>query len=217
MTSGRTACHAAMLVATVAVAPAAAVAQSGWGVGGGAATRITTVRRATLAGSEVLSGVVVGGEGRLAAGRFTLRLAYAEGSLHPDGGDTRQQYVEGSVALGLVPLPGLEIAAGPYARAYIVDAIPQRRLLSRLHARYEAAVVGDAIRGHVEAWAGLLHEPSGRAAGSWRGGGVGVSVQPVGRRIAVRVSYMIDRAHPDAGPGPETVEALAITVTVGRT
>jgi hypothetical protein len=33
----------------------------------------------------------------------------------------------------------------------------------------------------------------------------------------VRVSYMIDRAHPDAGPGPETVEALAITVTVGRT
>ena len=215
MTGCRAVSLGLVLVAALMVTVPAA-AQIGWGVGAGATTTVTTVRRATSSGGEVLSGIVVGGEGRLTAGRFTLHLAYAEGSLRTEGGAPGQPYVEGSAALGVVPLPGLSVAVGPHARAYIVDAVPQRRLLSRLHVRYAATVVGDAIRGYVEGWTGFVHAPSGRAAGTWRGGGVGVSLHPAGRTLTLRLSYAIDRAHADDAAGPETVQGLTFALTVGR-
>jgi len=214
----RAARHADPPVAPAPDAPLVAerqpAAAQGWGAGFRGTTTLTRVRRATAGGNETLSGVVVGGEGRLAAGRFTLRAGYAEGTLRAEGNDARPRYVAGFAALGFVPLPGLEISAGPHARAWIGETSRERRLLSRLRARYEMPLFGDALRGYVEAWAGFVHAPSGRAAGGWRGGGVGAAV-PFARRFALRVSYAIDRSSPDDA-AIETTEGLMLAITVGR-
>lgn len=165
---------------------------------------------------DLLSGVVVGGEGRLRLGRATLDLAYREGTVATtDESDTRD-YADGLLLLMIEALPGVRLGAGPHARAYITNTGTQRWLFWTLRVRGEGTLIGQNISGYAEAWRSMsarvnVSEPLDRATG----GEVGMTVKFAPSRFWARLSYGIERAWLGNGTRKETVESLGVIVGFG--
>ena len=109
----------ALALALGLAAPLAA--QGGVQVSGGLdATSLHTASDVGSAGTK-LSGVLLGGSGRLTYRALSLDLDYRQGSLQPAGGGISQEGVEGALLLGVSPRPWLTIRVGPHART-VADA-----------------------------------------------------------------------------------------------
>src|SRR5688572_14423233 len=71
--------------------------------------------------TRILSGPVLGAQGRIAFNRIELEGRYGEGSLSPAEGTTglTEEMVEGNAVVWFKPLPWLAVGAGPQLRAFI--------------------------------------------------------------------------------------------------
>lgn len=212
----RSALQVAALIA--AAAPAPLVAQRRVDLWGVASATAAKARSRYPAGVEALSGFVLGGEGGASWGPVSLRVGYVHGSLDPDTvGPASRDHTEGFVLLGGRPVSGLEIAAGPHARAYVTSAGTQRWLFWELHARYETAIVRPLIHGYAELWnavAGQVNVAEGFNSG--RGGTAGIVFRPKGGRFALRLCYAIDETRLGSGKRRETVEGVTFAMGYGR-
>ena len=103
--------------------------------------------------SSTLSGMVFGGEGRVALGPVGLDLGYWQGSLSTQSGlQPNEDVVEGKALLELAPIHWFTIAAGPYARAYTTTGGTERWLSWRVQGRVEQPLVPETVRAYAELW-----------------------------------------------------------------
>ena len=201
-----------------ALATAAPVA--GQGLVGAIGFSAGSARSRSQLGStaEVLSGTMVGGEGRVGIGRVTLDFTYLQGALKPDTGSAESRdYVEGDALLSVVTAPGLTLRVGPHARAYISSTGTQRWLFWTARVRGERTLIAPAVSGFVEFWAALSGDVNvSEAFGSARGGLVGMSVRPPNSLFYGRLTYGIEHAKMGGGARLETVEGVSLLLGFGR-
>jgi hypothetical protein len=205
----------ALALSAVLLAPRALAGQA---LTGSAALGGGWVRTESQAGStqDLLSGIVVGGEGRLRLGRVSLDLAYREGSIATeDGADTRD-YADGQLLLLVRAVSGVRLGVGPHARAYITTSGTQRWLFWTLRIRGEGTLIVPGIAGYAEVWRSLsarvnVSEPFERSTG----GEVGMTVRFAPSRFWARLGYTIERAWLGNGTRVETVESLAVVLGFG--
>jgi hypothetical protein len=196
--------------------PGPLLAQSGtrWiGASGAAAW----TRGAGPDSAEALRGTLAGIEGRLTLGRLGFLVGYTEGRLEPDtAGPSGRDVVEGFALLTAKLLSGLEVAAGPRARAYESKSGLTRWVFWELRARLDAPVGTRAARAYVEfrgAVSGQVNAPQPFQHGF--GGEAGLLIRLGQGPLGARLGYAIDEARLDASRR-ETVETVTFTVVYGR-
>jgi hypothetical protein len=189
-------------------------------------------------GTEKVSGRAIGGEGGLNWRLVSLRIGYHNGALTPDtSGPSGRDYIEGFAFLGVRPIPGLEISAGPRSRAYVrtlpvpavLDGLPigfdqegtrestQRWVTWEVHGRYEGALVPDLLGGYGEVWAAVAGNVSN--AGKFdrgRGAEAGVIVYLARGLFGLRIGYALDETRLGEGAWRETVTGVRLAVAYGR-
>jgi hypothetical protein len=172
---------------------------------------------ATPGGGEALSGVVVGGSGRLALGRVSLEAFYAQGHLSADTGNApARDVVDGSAFLVVRPADWLAFKAGPHLRAYVAPGGTERWVLWEGRVFAEAPVFADVLRARVGGWAALASGVnSDLGAGGGRGGEIGLALRPPRSPLLVRLSYAVDRVAMRSGGRTETLESVMLTIGVG--
>jgi hypothetical protein len=206
------------LLALLALAGAAAPARAQLGGrlslgAGGSATRL---QRRTGVG-ETFSGITAFGAGRIGGPRFALEGAYRQGSLTPDSGAAGGlDVVEARLLATARPLPWLQVAAGPHARAWIVPGSTARWIFIEGRLRAEGFVLTEMLRTHVEVWTALSAKSNDGSSGSARGGEAGLTVRFPRSPVWARLAYAIDRAAVSGGSRVETLEDIAISVGIGR-
>jgi len=201
----------AVVAVLLAVPPLAAQVLHGSAALGGGWVRSVSL---LATNKDVLNGVVIGGEGRVRVGRVMVDVAYREGSLvTSDHSDTRD-YAEGHVRLIVATVPGVTLAVGPHARAYITNTGTQRWLFWTARLRGERNLIAPYIAGYVELWRSLgakvnVSEVFEKATG----GEVGMRVRFSRSQFWVRVGYGIERAW--LGTRRETVEGMSVALGYG--
>ena len=178
-------------------------------------------RSAFAGGAEKVGGTVLGFESRVHRGRYALRLHYGQGQLEPDtAGPDARDYVEGSLLLSAALVKGLDVALGPFARAYTSTAGTQRWLFWQLRAHYEAQIVSPVVRGYAEMWTGLSGSVNAAEAyDGARGGAAGIAWRVGhlrGAALTLRLGYSIDEAHLGGNLRRETVEATTLAIGLER-
>jgi hypothetical protein len=168
-------------------------------------------------GGEALSGVVVGGGGRLTLGRVSLEAYYAQGRLSPDTGSAASRdLVEGGAFLVVKPTDWLSLKAGPHLRAFVAPGGTERWVMWEGRAFAEAPILADILRARVGGWiavaSGVNADPG---AGGARGGEVGLTLRPPRSALLVRLAYTIDREAMRGDARTETLESVILTVGFG--
>lgn len=197
----------------LALVPAVASAQRGTLAGTVTATRV----RSTIGPArEALSGSVLGVEGRFAVWRLVLNVGYGQGSVHPDSGSpASRDVVEGRVLVGVQPLPGILLKAGPHVRSYVSTSGTQRWFFWEARLRGERPIVG-GVSGYAEVWRVLSGDVNVlEAFNGGQGGEAGMLVTLPNRPVWGRLSYGIERARLGGGSRLETVEGVSLTVGFG--
>lgn len=185
--------------------------------------RGTSVRVQSLAPTGILSelrGTAFGGDGAWLLGRVALEIGYWQGHLTPraaGGGPPPRSITEGVALLGIHPVPSVLIGGGVQARSYRTPAGVERWVFWQVRARTEQMLVDPAIRVHLELWRAIkadvnAQQPFDRG----QGGEVGFTVLAPRSLLWGRVAYSIDDAKLGAGARRETVDALTITIGIGR-
>jgi hypothetical protein len=151
-----------------------------------------------------VSGVIVGG------GILEGRLAPA------DGTPGRRDLVQGTVFVGVRPVPWLELSGGPVVRAYVTDSASERWVLWQARARVDAPIVAGSLASYAELWRALASDVNlGSGAGRVQGGEAGLLFQPAQARFWVRLAYRVDDALVGSVARSETLEAVLVSVGVG--
>jgi len=187
----------------------------------GADGELSTVRlsSATPGGGESLSGIVVGGGGRLSVGPVSLEASYAQGHLSADTGSApARDLVDGAVFVAWRPLPWLALKAGPHLRAYVAPAGggTERWVLWEARVFVEAPILADLLTARIGGWSAVSSGVNTDfGAQGARGGEVGLALRPPRSPLVVRLSYAVDRAAMGGGAGTETLESVCLSVGVG--
>jgi hypothetical protein len=202
---------AALLCAAV---PPSLAAQ---GLQGRAGLSVGWVRSSSALGTsaDMLHGTVIGGEGRVGIGRVSIDLGYREGSIVTDDDSETRDYAEGHFLLIVKTVPGILIAAGPHAHAYITNSGTQRWFFWSVRLRGEHDLIAPLFAGYVELWRSIgadvnVSEQFERAAG----GEVGMNLRAGRSPFWGRVGYGIERAW--LAGRRETIEGLTVAVGFGR-
>jgi len=205
----------ALALALGLAAPLAA--QGGVQVSGGLdATSLHTASDVGSAGTK-LSGVLLGGSGRLTYRALSLDLDYRQGSLQPAGGGISQEGVEGALLLGVSPRPWLTIRVGPHARTYVAPSGTQRWLMWELRGRAEGDLVpGTPLRGYVELWDVASADVNVTETLDSGRGGEGGMLFRVRPPVWLRLSYGIEHLRLGSGARLETVDRLFFGATFDR-
>lgn len=167
--------------------------------------------------SDRFTGLVLGGEGALASGRFVARLRYGEGRINPQAGDSSapRDVVEGEAMFGFHATPWLTLWAGPSARAYTMGDTNQRWLIWTGRVTGRGTLMPGRMQTFVELWgavSGNVGTPALKAGG--RGANAGLEVR-MGQESPFwgRLGYRIESTHADGLR--ETVESLTLSVMYG--
>ena len=209
------------LLACVALAPLAAPlagqAPARYTLSGGAlGVRLETT---TGTGTQVLSGVAAGGEGRLTLSRWLVEVGYLQGTLNPRSGNPQtRDLVEGRAMVGVRATPWLALSIGPHARGYVIGGVTERFIQWEARARVDAPIAGAGVRGFVEL-RGVLSGSVANVAQTFdggQGGEAGLLLALPRSPVWVRVSYAVDRARLGGGARIDTLEGLVIALGVGR-
>ena len=181
----------------------------------GASTRVTST---TGAGTARLSGVIIGGGGRIGLGMFSLEGGYRQGSLATDSGAAAaQDLVEARLLLAVRPVSWLTVLAGPHARAFVAPGGTERWMLFETRVRAEGTVVSPAISTHVELWVGLGGSLNvGSGAPSARGGEAGITLHLPRSPVWARLAYAMDRATQSGTANVRTVEDIRVAIGITR-
>lgn len=181
----------------------------------GNSTRLTSV---TASGTAILSGVTIGGSGRIGSGRVSVEGAYRQGSLAADSGTAlAQDLVEARLMLAVRPVSWLTVLAGPHARAFITPGITERWMFIETRVRAEGEVVSPTVSSHVELWLALGGSVnSGGGSPSARGGEAGVTLRLPRSPVWGRLAYAIDRATQPGTANVRTVEDVRLSIGIGR-
>jgi hypothetical protein len=172
------------------------------------------------AGTDRLSGLAFGGQGKLWIGPVFLDARYVQGTLDSLSGQAGgRDVVEGGALLGVRPVPWLVFAGGPEARAYVLNkgGGTQRWVFWEGKVRAETPFVGSAVLGYVELWRAFganVNVPE--AFDHAQGGEAGMVMRLARAPVEARLAYRIDQAVLGGGTRRETVDGVVITVGVRR-
>lgn len=183
----------------------------------GATGSSVRLERTAASGTEVLSGVTFGIEGRLNLGRVKLLLAYREGSISPDTGQgNSRDLVEGRAMFTLRPNDWLSVAVGPHARATSAAGGNFRWLFWEGRARVERQVVAPDVTAHLELWMALSASTNTQqSVDGARGGEVALRLSPARLPVWLRLGYTVEHAELQGGALSETLESLSLSVGLG--
>ena len=192
---------------------------------------VQLVQQTELA-TETLTGIAVGGEGRIRLWKSELAFRYVRGSLKTSAGSPGDDIVETAVMVGSRPFHWLTVKAGPHVRSFASDLGTVRWLLWEGRIRIEQRIMGPALRSYVEVWRTLsggvnMTAPLGggpapapgdlfTSSGIGRGLEGGMILEIPGAPVLLRVGYSVDRSNTRDGSVVNTVEALLVTLGVGR-
>jgi hypothetical protein len=206
---------AAVLAALAAATPAHAQLTGRLSLGAGGSA--TALQRRSAGTDAVFRGITAFGGGRIGTPRFALEGTYRQGSLTPDsGGGSGLDIVEARLLATARPLPWLQVAAGPHARAWIIPGSTTRWIFIEGRLRAEGFMLTEMLRTHVEVWTALSARSNDGSSGSARGGEAGLTVRFPRSPVWARIAYAIDRAAVSGGGRVETLEDIAISVGIGR-
>jgi hypothetical protein len=204
------------LSGALALAAAAAAAQSRPTIGLRADAFMMWVHGDTGVAHASLRGPGFGGEGRIAVNGWVFGLGLLEGQLKPAdvsaGTAPQLDLVQGTVFAGGRVLPWLEMTVGPVVRAYVTDSTTERWVYWQARARVDAPIVVGQLGSYLEVWrafASTVNLPAG--ADRIQGGEAGVVFQPPQQRVWLRLSYRIDDALLGGPGGNETTEAITLS------
>jgi hypothetical protein len=182
-----------------------------------ASAALARVNRQTVLDTTQLSGMLVGLEAGFRLGKFELRGSYAQGSVEEDGGASND-LVEGELMLGVRPLDKLLFRFGPRARSFVTPAGTLRWVFWEARVRLETSLNATGsfwsyFEGGYTLFGGVN---SAEAFGGGRGleGGLGFALGST--PLKVRVGYRIDRGALESDVRAEAVDALQISVGIGR-
>lgn len=202
----------------LAVVAGPTTAQSRVGTAIHATAALARVNRQTVIDTTQLSGMLVGLEAALRVGRFELRGRYAQGSIEKDGGGLSNDLVEGELMLGVRPGGNLLLRFGPRARSFVTTSGTLRWVFWEMRIRLETSLNASGsfwsyFEGCYSLFGGVN---SAEAFGGGRGleGGLGFAVGST--PLKVRVGYRIDRGALESDVRAEAVDALQISVGIGR-
>jgi len=207
-----------MLLSGVA-APGSPLRAQGFRValnGGGTLVRL---QRTVGLRTDELTGVAASGEGRLSLWRIELGAEYLEGQLEPRGSSAAspRDLVEGSVVLGVRPVPWLVFKGGPHARGYVQGGVTERWVSWEAGVRADVAMAAPAVRGHLEVWHALSGDVTNAPGpfGGSQGGEVGMTLRFSRAPLWLRLSYGFERARLASAAGLDMVESLTMVIGVG--
>lgn len=193
-------------------------AQSRLGTTIHATVALARVNRQTVLDTTQLGGMLVGLDAAFRLGKFELRGRYAQGSIEEDGGGASNDLVEGELMLGVRPLDKLLFRFGPRARSFVTPTGTLRWVFWEARVRLETSLNATGsfwsyFEGCYSLFGGVN---SAEAFGGGRGleGGLGFAVPST--RLKVRVGYRIDRGALESDLRAEAVDALQISVGIGR-
>ena len=163
---------------------------------------------------STLSGMVFGGEGRVALGPVGLDLGYWQGSLSAQSGpQPNEDVVEGKALLEVAPVHWFTIAAGPYARAYTTSGGTERWLSWRVQGRVEQPLVRETVRGYAELWfVASSNVNVVQPFTSGRGGRLGLRIEPASWPVWLTLGYGIEQTRLGSGSRIDTVDRLTFGV-----
>jgi hypothetical protein len=168
--------------------------------------------------SSTLSGMVFGGEGRVALGPVGLDVGYWQGTLNSQSGpQPKEDVVEGKALLEIAPVQWFTIAAGPFARAYTTSGGTERWLTWRVLGRIEQPLVRETVRGYAELWfvaSGSVNVVQPFTSG--RGGRVGLRLDPASWPLWLTLGYGIEQTRLGSGSRIDTVDRLTLGVGYSR-
>jgi hypothetical protein len=143
-------------------------------------------------------------------------VGYAEGALRPDSsGLERRDHAVGHALLGVSIAPGVDVAVGPQARAYLWAADRARWLSWIVRVGFEAPIIARVIRGYAAGWGAVSGEAGMEALfDGGRGGAVGLRLNPA-RAVGLRLEYAIEETSLRSPVHKETVEGVTVGVCLG--
>src|SRR5688572_29682569 len=113
----------------------------------------TRVARTTTT-SRILSGPVLGAQGRIAFNKVEIEGRYGEGSLSPTEGTTglAEDMVEGSAMVWYKPLPWVAVGGGPQMRAFISASGTSHWTRFDIRARANQDLIPGLAIAYLEGW-----------------------------------------------------------------
>jgi hypothetical protein len=201
---------------TALTAPALLPAQPLAGLSAALEIAPTRLARTTTA-SRVLSGPIIGAQGRIAFRLIEIEGRYGEGSLSPAEGTTglAEDLVEGAVVAWYRPRSWVAIGAGPQLRAFISPSGTAHWVRFDLRARFESDLIPGLAIAHAEGWlsASATTNVQGGGAGA-QGAEAGLTVRIPRLPVSARLGYIADRASFTNG-GTEFVEGIRLSLLMG--
>lgn len=181
------------------------------------ATHMRLRNTTAASGTEVSSGVAVGGGGMIHTGHAALEASYLQARLVADTGSaSARDLVEGSVQLVVRPTVWLALGGGPHIRAYVTPGGTERWVLWEARARFEGALVSRLVWTDLELWRALAADVNiGSGSRTAQGGEVRLTVRLPQAPVWARLSYRIDQAKNGGGAGIETLEGIGVSLGVG--
>jgi hypothetical protein len=179
---------------------------------------LANVTQSTTLDTTKLSGPVVGLEAGIRFRWAELRGRYSQGNLDQDEGGEGADLVEGELMLGVWPVKPLALRFGPRARSFVTPAGTIRWVFWEARARFEASLSRSAsVWSYFEGW--YVVSGSVNAAASFDNGrGIegGLGFQIPSTPLQVRAAYRIDRGALQDDVRTEGVDALMLSIGVGR-
>ena len=184
----------------------------------GTSVVLARVRSEMPAGTDQFTGTTLGGEGGLSFGPLVLRFDYAQGIVSPVGGTAAaRDLIEGGVRIGVRPIRWLTLSGGPHARAYVFEGRSLRWVFWEVRGRTEAAFIGSAVTGYLEAWRAVSADVNVPEAFDHADGGeAGIVLQLSRVPLQARLAYRIDHAVLGGGSRLETVEGVVVGLSLAR-
>ena len=171
----------------------------------------------TTTTSRILSGPILGAQGRIAFNRIEIEGRYGEGSLAPAEGTTglTEDMVEGGAVLWYKPLPWVAVGAGPQLRAFISASGTSHWTRFDIRARMNQDLIAGLAIAYLEGWASVSATSNVQGGGSGaQGAEAGLSMRIPRLPVSARIGYVADRAS-FANGATEFIEGVRIALQLG--
>ncbi len=186
-----------------------------------AAGAVGVVTRVTPEDPQVrgqLTGVLLGGEGRVEIGRFSANVRYMEGSVKSTRLDVSQDLVEGEFLIGVSPIDWLTLKLGPHVRSFtFADGTRRRWFYWEGRVRGTARLFDQQLRSYVEVWKALSADVSGADPFDYgQGAEGGLELRLATSPLWARLGYRVQRSRLQNVRRPQTIEQILLGFGVTR-
>lgn len=213
----RASVRASAVAVLIIAAARPALAQRAIDLSGGASVSSMELSRLGTS-TRLLSGPILGAEGRIAFKRFELRGRYLEGTLTPEAGafGGPEDLADLRLLLGADVGAGVTVGLGPHLRAFITPAGTASWTRIEANVRVDRELVPRLARAEFELSYAVSAEANVQGGGtSATGASLGLLVAVPTWPVAIRVAYSADRATYASG-GTEFLDGLEIGLRLRR-